>query len=280
MPWAGWPHLPQWGPEALLLLGWGLPQTPAPHPPLWPADAHAPCTCSRVQTWVRPRSGPLPCPDHLPASPPRGGTRAHRKQPVLSNGRGPGQAQAGLQDVEPPPPQASAPCPALETGILPPGRPHPDPFIKRRGDSTFRWTRPAAGAPWPRRPSSPVYVGAVAGGPASPACGSKMPRARVAVVVEFLLHVHHVPGRLFEGPVRPPAKLPQVAQLGQPGPRAICGGVARGSGQAGRGRRAGCGRGPTRQEVPRGRGLCVKRLRLGRVWVGLGPGGDAAWGRR
>lgn len=280
MPWIGWPHLPQWGPEALLLLGRGLPQTPAPHPPLWPADAHAPCTCSRVQTSVRPRSGPLPCPDHLPSSPlpERGRTRAHRKQPVLSNGRGP-RPGAGWATGRGAPPAAPSPCalpsPTLETSVLPPDRPHPKPFIKRRGDSTFRWTRPAAGAPWPRRLSSPMYGGAVAGGPASPARGSKVPRARVAVVVEFLLHVYHVSSRLLEGPVRPPAKLPQVAQLGQPGPRAICGGRGQGQRSGGAGPTCWCGRAGG---LSRGRGFGVKLLRLGLVWVGLGPGRDLAWG--
>lgn len=79
-----------------------------------------------------------------------------------------------------------------------------------------------------------MCVGALAEGPASPARGSEVPRARVAVVVEFLLHVHHVAGRLLEGPVRPPAQLPQAAQLGQPGPRAVCGAGARsGRGQGG-----------------------------------------------
>lgn len=224
MPWAGWPHSPQRGSGPYCC--WAG----ASHPSLGPADAHAPCTCSRVQTWVRPGSDPLPSPDPFPASPPPGrreGQPARMWVTVL-----PGQAQ-GVG----PAPQAPAPCLALETGVLPPDRPHPDPFIKRR-DSTFRWTHLAAGAPWLRRPSSPVFVGTVASGPQSPARGLKVPRARVAVVVEFLLHVHHVPGRLLEGPVRPSAQLPQVAQLGQPGPRAICWAWSA-SGQGGAARRGG-----------------------------------------
>lgn len=116
----------------------------------------------------------------------------------------------------------------------------PTPFIKRRGDSTFRWTLPAGHSPRqpgpraavqshrPGRPRGPFYICTAAGwlgGPSKSLCGSQVPRAGVAVVVEFLLHVHHVPGGLLKGPVRPPAQLPQAAQLGQPGPRAICRGT-------------------------------------------------------
>lgn len=180
--------MPQWGSGALLLLGRGLPQTPVsrPPPPVRPADAHAPCTCSRVQTWARPGAGPLPCQNPHPASLPSART-GPEEQPGLSNRRGPSPgasetavrggevvvpaARTGARAPRAPPLGARRPGPRAlcgrTAGVLSPGRqpaPPRPPFIKRRGDSTFRWTRPAGalargGRPvpcaWARWPKAP-----------------------------------------------------------------------------------------------------------------------------
>lgn len=157
-----------------------------------------------------------------------------------------------------PPPLAPAPLRAclcvlltVETRLLslkprghPHPSPHPTPFIKRR-DSTFHWICLLATAQLATaqhtlglRPQSRLASWASTRSlymcTAAPSPGhSQVPWAGVAVVVELLLHVHHVPCRLLEGPVWPPAQLPQAAQLGQPGPRAICRGTGQSGGRAG-----------------------------------------------
>lgn len=152
MPWAGWPLLPQQGSGALLL-GRGPPQTPAPRPPIAARRPTSPMhmlPCADVgAAW----SGPLPCPD-LPASLPsprtERRTREHRKHPVLSFRRGPKPGAgrtAGCRSLRCPKPPR--PAQFWRPGSCPQTGPTRDPFIKRRGDSTFRWTRPAAWAPWP-----------------------------------------------------------------------------------------------------------------------------------
>lgn len=137
-----------------LIAGPGPPPDPCSPPPHCSPETHKPHAHAPVCRRGRGR-GPAPFPAQtlsrpLPSPRTERRTRAHRKHPVLSDRRGP-RPDAGRtagrgspRCLRPP-----APCPALETGVLPPDRPHPDPFIKRRGDSTFRWTRPAAGAPWP-----------------------------------------------------------------------------------------------------------------------------------
>ena len=115
---------------------------PLPHAPTaGPANAHASCTCSRVQTWAH--RGPTPSlPRLAPGRVPlqqrwlqlrepdtwtERQTQAHRRPPASSGRRGP---RLGTR-------------PRLRPRYRRP-RPTPTPFIKRRGDSTFRRTRPTA----------------------------------------------------------------------------------------------------------------------------------------
>lgn len=221
MPWAGWPHLPQQGSGALLL-GRGLPRAPAPRPYCRPCERtrlmHV-LPCADVGA---PGSHPFPAaaPGSRPHSPPA------KMAPAPGTRKMDGETDAGTQEASSFKQltwsQAGHVAPPASQVPLPP--PHPDPLYKKKRRQHLPPDAPdSLGRPGPGRPSSPVSVGAVAGGPASPARGSEVPRARVAVVVEFLLHVHHVPGRLLERPVWPPAQLPQAAQLGQPGPRTVCG---------------------------------------------------------
>lgn len=193
----------------------------------------------------------LPCADGGPCLPPlqtptdRQMDRQHftgnRQQPSIRSGLRlaqphPGLSPQGSTGGSPQHLQGRKPGCCPEAGSRPHSSPQPSPFIKRRGDSTFHWTCPAATARpataqdtlGPRLQSCPACWASTRSlvhlhsGPESPVRGSQVPRAGVAVVVEFLLHVHHVPSRLLEGPVWPSAQLPKAAQLGQPGPRAIC----------------------------------------------------------
>lgn len=240
----------------------------------------------------RPPSLPRPSP---------GFTSLCEKRPGVRNRRGPcpGASETAVHGGEQVVPAARAPPRAPARGLLPrPPRPKrpggrgsvhrpaacpaPNPFYKKKRRQHLPLDTPG-GRPGPGRPSSPGCAGALAEGPTSPERGSQVPRARVAVVVEFLLHVHHVAGRLLEGPVRPPAQLPQTAQLGQPGPRAVCGADAesgRGRGATGRqrGRRkAGAGRG--QGETGEGVGVVLwGRGRTGRGWGGRGLVGVATAG--
>lgn len=125
------------------MLGWGLPQSPTPRPHCSPrkhtSHARAP-VCRRGRTGARPPPFPAALPlrqNWLPE--PDGGTerqtRARRRPPPVSSGRHC-------------PRRGARPRPRPQCRRLAP-RPNPTPFIKRRGDSTFRRTRPMGRARWP-----------------------------------------------------------------------------------------------------------------------------------
>lgn len=216
----------------------------------------------------------LPCADGVvpgasPHSRPNGRTdgwttdnTVHRKQQLsIRCGLSPVLTLARPVPTEDPPPLAPSPSrtePALlscpEARWPAPPQPPPHPLYKKKRQH-LPLDLPCSHNPASHRPGHPGPeaavppgqlglrgVGLVCTAALSPGRGSQVPWARVPVVVEFLLHVHHVPRRLLEGPVRPPAQVPQGAQLGQPGPRAICRGQGGQAARLGRGFPAAGGR--------------------------------------